>query len=80
MMSQRVVAEAVGPDYRQPAPQIVSSRLSVADERRRDVLGLSCGRAVPLVRPQEAMLAGRRLPTLSQRSAVTKSSVGARCS
>lgn len=59
MMSQHVVASVVLPDYRQAAPQIVSSRLSVAGQRRRDILGLSCGRtALPACRRTWCSLTG----------------------
>lgn len=59
VMSQHVVANVVLPDYRQPAPQIVSSRLSAAAERRRDILGLSCGRmALPACRGTWCSLTG----------------------
>lgn len=57
-----------------PAPPIVSSRLSAAAERRRDILGLSCGRAALPALPRDVMLADRRVPTRSRRSAVTSSS------
>lgn len=77
MMSQHVAANVVLPDYHQPAPQIVTSRLSAAGERRCDILGLSMWEDGAPCSPPDAMLADRRLPTRNRRSAVTSSSADA---
>ena len=81
MMSQHVVANVVLPDYRQPGSSDHPLHVSLQQaERRRDILGLSCGRVVLPRSVQDVMLADRCLMTLSRRSAATSSSAEARCS
>lgn len=75
-MSQHVAANVVRPDYRQPAPQMVPSRLSAAGERRHDILGLSMWEGGAPRLPQDAMNADRRHRAVFQPSPPARRRLG----